>query len=195
MQYSGKSKKNLKKFLYMNKVNSKEQEKSSSEVNNNLNASDSEERKNLFEYSNLKKNINENFKDFDEKYILNELVKEGIITIDEEDKERNEYDLKDMKLKEVDIEKLMMKLININKSFNHIKHQNHELRSSQKTISHKNNTSERNNSNSYKNDISNSESLSLRNKDSFEQKNIVKIYEKDLNYFSDMIKSNFEEFL
>ena len=97
MQYSGKSKKNLKKFLYMNKVNSKEQEKSSSEVNNNLNASDSEERKNLFEYSNLKKNINENFKDFDEKYILNELAKEGIITIDEEDKERNEYDLKDMK--------------------------------------------------------------------------------------------------
>ena len=71
MQYSGKSKKNLKKFLYMNKVNSKEQEKSSSEVNNNLNASDSEERKNLFEYSNLKKNINENFKDYDEKCYSN----------------------------------------------------------------------------------------------------------------------------
>ena len=186
MNNSEKPKRKLEKFL--NSSGNKEKNKNRLTFNNinkdnSLNNS-SENKKYKYEYSNLKgdyADINLNKNDDEEKNILLGLVKEGLISLDNleesELKNNDKIDINNIKYKEVKLEKIMKKLIFLNKSLKDTKNERMKLENEQNTFLNAIN-------NNYKNDVNNNI------KKNYNFNDILKKYNNDLKYFEEIIISN-----
>lgn len=221
MSTSGKSRRNVEKFLNNSKENNKIREInkinfSNINKNNNSNSNSTEKRRYQYEYSNSKRNDNINLNsiknDEDEKNILLGLIKEGFITLDElSEKELyndKKYDINNLQFKNINLEKIINKIIFLNKSLKNTQAQRIQLENERNTFINAINECNPNNKNSLqinnniKKDINDDNnnlkgSFQINDKnDNMISKEIIKRYENDLNYFEELIKenNNFDDF-
>ena len=142
-----------------------------------------------------------NKNDDDEKNILLGLLKEGLISLDNleesELKNNDKIDINNIKYKEVKLEKIMQKLIFLNKSLKDTKNERMKLENEQNTFLNAINGNKINNvfnninnkininvNNNYKNDENNN---IMKN---YNFNDILKKYNNDLKYFEEIIISN-----
>ena len=210
MNSSGKSKRKLEKFLNNNRE--KNEEKDSYKLNSNSysrnNNNSYEKKKYQYEYSNLKQDdidINSIKNDSDEKNILSGLINEGIISLNELSEnyllESQEYDINNLQFKDINYEKLIKKILFLNKSLKNTQNEKFKLESEHDTFSNAINESNLNNKNNIyspnenNNFINNNRNGTKYNIDlskisNTKSQEILKKYKEDLNFFSDLIKIN-----
>ena len=206
MNDSERAKRKLEKFL--NTSGSKEKNKNRINFNNinkdnSLNNS-SEKKKYKYEYSNLKRdyaNINLIKNDDEEKNILLGLIKEGLISLHDLDESKlkndDKIDINNIKYKEINIEKIIQKLIFLNKSLKKTQNERMKLENEQNLFLNEVNGNKLNNiyrqdnnnkniyiNNNYKNAVNNKLSGKYNYND------ILKKYNDDLKYFGELIIYN-----
>ena len=210
MNSSGKSKRKLEKFLNNNRE--KNEDKDSYKLNNNSysrnNNNSYEKKKYQYEYSNAKQediDINSIKNDDDEKNILIGLINEGLVSLNELSEnyllESQEYDINNLQFKDINYEKLIKKIIFLNKSLKNTQNERFKLESEHETFSNAINESNLNNKinmysqnensnfiNQNRNGTNNNIDLSKTN--NMKSQEILKKYIEDLNYFSDLININ-----
>ena len=203
MNTSDKSKRKFEKFINSSsreKNRNKENKLNISNISKDNNSYNStEKRKYKYEYSNSKINdinINVLKNDDEEKNILLGLIKEGLISIDELN-ENEIFNINNIKLKEIDLEKIMKKIIFLNKSLKSTQAEKNRLKNEEYTfvnsINKKNNIKSNNNTDKKGKNVN-----IFINKDIYSKNNpdILKKYEDDLKYFTELINDNnkYDEF-
>ena len=210
MNSSGKSKRKLEKFLNNNRE--KNEEKDSYKLNSNSysrnNNNSYEKKKYQYEYSNVKPediNINSIKNGDDEKNILIGLINEGLVSLNELSEnyllESQEYDINNLQFKDINYEKLIKKIIFLNKSLKITQNEKFKLESEYDTFSNAINESNLNNKiNMYSQNENNNfinqnrngtnYNIDLSKTNNMKSQEILKKYVEDLNYFSDLIKIN-----
>ena len=203
MNTSDKSKRKFEKFINSSsreKNRNKENKLNISNISKDNNSYNStEKRKYKYEYSNSKINdinINVIKNDDEEKNILLGLIKEGLISIDELN-ENEIFNINNIKLKEIDLEKIMKKIIFLNKSLKSTQAEKNRLKNEEYTfvnsINKKNNIKSNNNTDKKGKNVN-----IFINKDIYSKNNpdILKKYEDDLKYFTELINDNnkYDEF-
>ena len=210
MNSSGKSKRKLEKFLNNNRE--KNEEKDSYKLNSNgysrNNNNSYEKKKYQYEYSNVKPediNINSIKNGDDEKNILIGLINEGLVSLNELSEnyllESQEYDINNLQFKDINYEKLIKKIIFLNKSLKNTQNEKFKLESEYDTFSNAINESNLNNKiNMYSQNENNNfinqnrngtnYNIDLSKTNNMKSQEILKKYVEDLNYFSDLIKIN-----
>ena len=189
MSSSSKSKKNLERFINNDK------EKNSGEKINFLELNKSKNEKN---YNNLKIDQEKNI----ENNQINELIEEGIILL-KKNKNPKELFLDNNDIESINYEKMLKKIIDLNRSLISIKTEKHRL-NNEKNIFSKglNEINQKANINdkdviffpniNYKNTGNNSDrkpkSLNDNNKEE-----LMKQYQEDLNFFSELVNEFNEE--
>ena len=202
MNNSDKSKRKFEKFL------NNSREKNRNKVNqlniNNISKDNSsynntEKRGYKFEYSNSKNddiNLNIIKNDEEEKNILLGLIKEGLISIDELN-ENEIYNINNIKFKEIDLEKIMKKIVFLNKSLKNTQSEKNKLKNEEYTLLNSINEKNNNKSNNNIDKIGKNINIFI-NKDINSKNNseILKKYEDDLKYFTELINdnNNYDEF-
>ncbi len=206
---SGKRRKNLEKFL--NTSGSKE--KKNKTISNNS----KEKHQYKYEYSNVKKDYQYNIhtiqNDEEGKNILIGLIKEGLISVDEFEFDENKFDINNLNYKDINLEKILQKLLFLNKSLKNTQNERKKLENEQtnylntyneskiSNISHQENNSKGKdtNNNSINNNI-NDVKVNLRGKgnngDANKFNEILKKYEDDLKFLEELIvtNNNYDEF-
>ena len=203
MKASEKSKKKLEKFL--NSSREKGADKDKLNFNNNRNNNIRQQRKYQYEYSNAKQTemkLNLIKNDDEEKNILLGLVKEGLITLNDYNQlqENQPYDINNIQFKEINLQKLMEKILFLNKTLKNTQAEKNNLENEHDTFMNAINESKRNsrinidsqdnNNNKY---MINNNYINMDNTNNNyinSQNILLKKYEDDLNYFNDLIKTN-----
>ena len=202
---SGKSKRKLEKFINSSGSREKNKNRVNFKSPNKDNNNSPEKRKYQYEYSNVKGNdyINTISDEEEEKNIFSGLIKEGFISMDEHNenelKNDKNFNIDKLEFKEVDLEKILQKIIFLNKSLKNTQSERKKLEkeysiytntineSKSNTISYQeNDTLNKNNIN--KIEINDKNNTVPRNKKIYS--NILKKYEDDLKYFKELIQSN-----
>lgn len=222
MSTSKKNKKKLEKFLNNNNSRDKNKDQENNKLNfNNINKDSGsinnscEKKKYQYEYSNSKMNhINLDMKnDEEEKNILLGLVKEGLISLDELSenrlKDERNYDINNIKFKDINIGNILQKIIFLNKSLNNTHLEILKLENEHNTFTNAINESKSNSisqdNNSINKEINNNDNTEYNYKinndiiinNNNKSKEILKKYEDDLKFFTELINSlnnNYEEF-
>ena len=201
---SGKRRKNLEKFLNT----SGSREKKNKTISNNS----KEKHQYKYEYSNVY-NIHTIQNDDEGKNILIGLIKEGLISVDEFEFDENKFDINNLNYKDINLEKILQKLLFLNKSLKNTQNERKKLENEQtnylntyneskiSNISHQENNSKGKdpNNNSINNNI-NDVKVNLRGKgnngDANKFNEILKKYEDDLKFLEELIvtNNNYDEF-
>ena len=206
---SGKRRKNLEKFLNT----SGSREKKNKTISNNS----KEKHQYKYEYSNVKKDCQYNIhtiqNDDEGKNILIGLIKEGLISVDEFEFDEKKFDINNLNYKDINLEKILQKLLFLNKSLKNTQNERKKLENEQtnylntyneskiSNISHQENNSKGKdpNNNSINNNI-NDVKVNLRGKgnngDANKFNEILKKYEDDLKFLEELIvtNNNYDEF-
>ena len=209
MNTSAKSKRKLEKFVNSSGSRDKNKNKDINKLNlsgsnkdNNFNNS-TEKRKYKYEYSNLRGNdyTNTLSDEEEEKNILSGLIKEGFISMDEynENQFKNDknFNIDKLSFKEVDFEKILQKIIFLNKSLKNTQSQRKKMENEYNIYSNTLNESKSNTisyqekDNLIKNNINKIEIKEKSNTiPKYNYSNILKKYEDDLKFFKELIQAN-----
>ena len=207
MNTTGKAKRKFEKFINTSnnsRENNKNKDFNKLNISNiskeNKSYNNTEKRRYQFEYSNSKKddiNLNLIKNDEEEKNILLGLIKEGLISIDEpnenEIKNNTAYDIDNIKINEFDLEKIMKKILFLNKSLKNAQMEKYKLKNEENVFL---NAIDKDNLNKNINNIGKNENENniniIINKESSNKNDleILKKYEHDLNYITELIKTN-----
>ena len=214
MNTSAKSKRKLEKFINSSGSRDKNKKKdinrlnlSGSNKDNNSNNS-KEKRKYKYEYSNLRGNdyTNTLSDEEEEKNILSGLIKEGFISLDENNenlfKNDKNFNIDKLSFKEVDFEKILQKIIFLNKSLKNTQSERKKLENEYNIYSNTLNESKSNTisyqekDNLTKNNINKIEIKEKNNTiPKYNYSSILKKYEDDLQFFKELIQvNNLDEF-
>ena len=209
MNTSAKSKRKLEKFVNSSGSRDKNKNKDINKLNlsgsnkdNNFNNS-TEKRKYKYEYSNLRGNdyTNTLSDEEEEKNILSGLIKEGFISMDEynENQFKNDknFNIDKLSFKEVDFEKILQKIIFLNKSLKNTQSERKKLENEYNIYSNSLNESKSNTisyqekDNLTKNNINKIEIKEKNNTiPKYNYSSILKKYEDDLKFFKELIQAN-----
>ena len=186
-----RNKKKFEKFINYTGGRDKQKDR---EINIDITNS-SEKKKYQYEYSNRKDDkidLNLIKNDEEEKNILFGLIKEGLLSLDElseiELKDDKKYDIHNLQFKDINMEKILKKILLLNKSLKDTKSEIKKLENEENTFSDAINESRQN-------------TLSQNNKDNKEKVNnskyyngksndILKKYEEDLKFLNELMNEN-----
>ena len=196
---NNRNKKKFEKFINYTGARDKHKEREINQLNMNKEFfNNTDKKKYQYEYSNVKDNeVNINLikNDEEEKNILLGLVKEGLISLDElsenEIKGDEKYDINNIQIKDINMEKIIRKILFLNKSLKDTKLEKIKLENEQNTFSNainesRTNTSGRDNKDNNNNYIYNDKYNNYNRK----SKDILNKYEDDLMFFSELINEN-----
>ena len=218
---SGKPKRKLEKFLNTSGSREKKNKTISklniSNIKKDTSPNNSSEKKRYkYEYTNIKRDYMNNISTIknneEEKNIIGGLIKEGLISLDEPEFDENKIEIRNLKYKEINLEKIFQKLLFLNKSLKNTQTERKKLENEQNTFldavnenkksNESKNIDKNNNIDNVKNNIKDIKAELIQkenNGDNFDNKKfneILKRYEEDLKFFGDLIitNNNYEEF-
>ena len=195
MSSSGKTMKSLEKYLTNDKEKSTKKN-NNKKIKENKNKIEYNHQNNKNEYFNGRNDLNINVKN-QEGNKIKELVNEGIISFKDNDKKgESNSNINNIEYENMNYEKIIKKIIELNRALKFLKIEEHRLKSEKNTFSDAINDNNQNinlpnkNSNFYRNynysnddNLTNRSYLFTKNKDA-----LIKKYEDDLNFFDELMK-------
>ena len=148
----------------------------------------------------------------EEKNIIAGLIKEGLISLDEPEYDENKIDIRNLKYKEINLDKIFQKLLFLNKTLKNTQTERKKLENEQNTFLDAVNENKKSNEykdidkyNNINNDKNNRRDIKAEviqkdnNEDNIDKKKfdeILKRYEEDLKFLGDLMiaNNNYEEF-
>ena len=218
---SGKPKRKLEKFLNTSGSHEKKNKTISklniSNIKKDTSPNNSSEKKRYkYEYTNANidymNNISTIKNNEEEKNIIAGLIKEGLISLDEPEYDENKIDIRNLKYKEINLDKIFQKLLFLNKTLKNTQTERKKLENEQNTFLDAVNENKKSNEykdidkyNNINNDKNNRRDIKAEviqkdnNEDNIDKKKfdeILKRYEEDLKFLGDLMiaNNNYEEF-
>ena len=202
-----RNKKKFEKFINYTGGRDKQKDREINKININTDITNSSEKKKYqYEYSNRKDDkidLNLIKNDEEEKNILFNLIKEGLLSLDElseiDLKDDKKYDIHNLQFKDINMEKILKKILLLNKSLKDTKLEIKKLENEENTFSDAINESRQNTISQNNKDIKDIKDFKEKENNNNKYYNgksndILKKYEEDLKFLNQLINENDNNF-